>query len=104
MPKCCRCGKEGEIGVELIYHNNHEEGEIILCYNCHKKEHPEFSKKKMKTLINRLKPYHFLIIMFLVGIFYLNVGGVFEGLFLTLCSIFGIVYLIIIEIFWRETK
>ena len=73
MPKCCRCGKEGEIGVELIYHNNHEEGEIILCYNCHKKEHPEFSKKKMKTEKEefRMKMYSYSFFIMIIGCMFL---------------------------------
>lgn len=41
MDKCFNRERRGKIGVSLVKHFDKKEGQIILCYYCHRLKHPK---------------------------------------------------------------
>ncbi len=53
---CYKCGFQGEIGINLFKHNDHEHGEILVCVRCHGEKHEDKGiKEQIEEIINYLE-------------------------------------------------
>lgn len=53
---CYKCGFQGEIGINLFKHNDHEHGEILVCVRCHGEKHSDKSiKEEIKEILDYLE-------------------------------------------------